>query len=64
MQNSGIVEPAKKFVTYAEGAKLYSMSVGSFTKLAKEAKAIYKIRRIVLVNTKLFEDYLEAFHEE
>lgn len=52
----------KKYVKYAEGAELYSMSKNSFIKLAKEAKAVYKIRNIVLVNTELFEKYLEAFH--
>lgn len=31
--------------------------------LAKEAKAVYCIRRIVLVNTELIEEYLENFRE-
>lgn len=58
------VEPNKKFVRYEEGAKLYSMSVGSFTSLAKEAKATYKIRKMVLVNLEILDEYLEAFREE
>lgn len=57
-------EQKKKYVRYEEGAKMYSMSVGSFTKLAKEAKAIYKIRKMVLVNVEKFDEYLEAFREE
>ena len=58
------IESGKKYVRYEEGAKLYSMSVGSFTKLAKEAKAVYKIRRIVLVNLERLDEYLEVFREE
>ena len=41
---------AKKFVRYGEGAQLYSMSQSTFEKLAKEAKAIYKYNKLVLVN--------------
>ena len=33
----------KKWVRYDEGAVLYSMGIHAFTKLAKEAKAIYRI---------------------
>ena len=54
----------KRFVRYNDGAEIYSMSKSSFMKLAKEARAIYKVRKITLVNTELFEAYLEAFHEE
>ena len=54
------VEPAA-YIRYKEGAKRYSMSVHSFMKLAAEARAVYKINRISLVNVKLFEEYLETF---
>ena len=51
----------KKFVRYKEGAELYSICQSKFKKLAKEAKAIYKIDKVVLVNTDIFEAYLETF---
>ena len=54
---------AKKFVRYGEGAQLYSMSQSTFEKLAKEAKAIYKCNKLVLVNTEKIDEYLELFHE-
>ena len=54
---------AKKFVRYGEGAQLYSMSESTFEKLAKEAKAIYKYNKLVLVNTEKIDEYLELFHE-
>lgn len=51
----------KKFVKYEEGAAMYSMGIHAFTELAKEAKAIYRIRRIVLVNTEIIDEYIENF---
>ena len=54
---------AKKFVRYGERAQLYSMSQSTFEKLAKEAKAIYKYNKLVLVNTEKIDEYLELFHE-
>ena len=36
----------KKFVRYEEGAKLYSMGLHTFQDLAKEAGAIYHVKRI------------------
>lgn len=42
---------AKKFVRYQEGAEKYSMVLTKFTALAKEAKAVYKIDKVTLVNS-------------
>ena len=53
----------KKFVQYDEGAAMYSMGIHAFMDLAKEAKAVYRIRRIVLVNTEIIEEYLENFRD-
>ena len=38
----------KKFVSLKEGADLYSLGLHSFREIAKDAKAIYKIKRRVL----------------
>ncbi len=54
---------AKKFVRYEEGAKKYSMGLSKFQSLAREAKATYKVDKLVLVNCELFEKYLETFRE-
>lgn len=51
----------KEFIRYDEGAERYSMCKHSFMKLAQEAHAVYKINRLTLVNTKIFEEYLESF---
>ena len=52
---------AKRFVRPNEGAAIYNMGITKFTQLAKEANAIYKVDKIVLVNTEIFEKYLESF---
>lgn len=54
----------KKFVRYDEGAMLYSMGVHTFQKLAKDAGAVYHVKRIVLVNLDIIDEYMEAFRDE
>ena len=54
----------KKFVRYDEGAELYLMGLHTFQNLAKDAGAVYRIKGIVLVNTELVDEYLEAFKED
>ena len=54
----------KRFVRYPEGAEMYSMSLSKFQQLAKDAKARYKMNRLVLVNLDILEEYLETFHIE
>lgn len=51
----------KKFVRYKEGAELYSMCQSKFEQLAKDAKATYKLDKLVLVNTEIIDKYLESF---
>lgn len=59
-----IASGAKKFVKYDEGAKIMSMGIHAFMELAKEAKAVYHIRRIVLVNMDIIYEYMETFRDE
>ena len=54
----------KKFVRYKEGAEMYSMCQSKFEKMAKEARAVYKLDKLVLVNCEIFELYLETFRLE
>ena len=53
-----------KWVRYKEGAQLYSMGLHSFMDLAKEAKAVYRIKRICLVNTEKLDAYIELMYGE
>ena len=47
----------KNFVRYEEGAQLYSMGLHTFQELAKDAKAVYHVKRVVLVNTEIVNEY-------
>ena len=59
-----LVKGHKKFVRYEEGAQLYSMGLHTFQELAKDAKAVYHVKRVVLVNTEIVDEYLENFRDE
>lgn len=59
-----VLSGGKKFVSYKEGAELLSLGFNSFEDLAKDAKAVYKIKGRVLINIQLIYDYLEAFRED
>ena len=59
-----VMNMGKKFVRYSEGVELYSMGLHSFQELAKDAGAVYRIKRMVLVNTVIIDEYLESFREE
>ena len=59
-----LVKGRKKFVRYEEGAQLYSMGLHTFQELAKDAKAVYHVKRVVLVNTEIVDEYLENFRDE
>ena len=52
-----------KFVRYKAGAEKYSLGLTKFQELAKEANAVYKVDKIVLVNCEIFEKFLETFRE-
>ena len=51
----------KRLVRYKEGAEMYSRGMNKFQTLAKDAGAILKIDRMVLVDLDIFDQYLETF---
>lgn len=51
----------KRLVRYKEGAEMYSMGMNKFQTLAKDAGAILKIDRMVLVDLDTLDQYLESF---
>ena len=53
----------KRFVRYKEGAEMYSIGLSKFQALAKEARAVIKCDKIVLVDRIAFEEFLESFRE-
>jgi hypothetical protein len=50
-------------VSYKEGAELYSLGLHTFQQIAKDAKAIYRVKSRVLINTEIVDEYMEMFHE-
>ena len=58
-----IVKSGKKFVSYQEGKDLYSVGLHTFEQMAKDAGAVYHIKRRVLVNTEIMDDYMENFRD-
>ena len=54
----------KRYLTYEEAARRYSMPYWTFVNLAKEAGAVRKVKRMVLVNTEKVDAFIESFAEE
>lgn len=51
----------KKWIRCREGVNIYSMSRPTIMALASDAGALYKINATVLINTEIFENYMESF---
>ncbi len=60
---SEMSETMKKYVNATEGSIIYAIGKTRFMTLAGEAGAIYKVGNSALVNTEVFEMYLEKFRE-
>ena len=54
-----IEDKKRNFISYAQGAKMFSMNYYSFVKLAKEAGANIRIKKKVVIDLELVEKYLE-----
>lgn len=48
----------KRMVSYMEGARYYSMNYYAFVKLVKEAGANFRIKKKVVVNLDMVEEYI------
>ena len=53
----------KRFVRYKTAMILYEMGRSKIEQMAKDAGARYKLDKLILINTKVFEEYLETFRE-
>lgn len=51
----------KRFITYKEASDLYSMGLTRIQEHARTAGATYKLGNKVLVNTDIFDAYLEQY---
>ena len=53
----------KKYVNATEAVVIYSLGKTRIMTLAKEANAVYKVGNSALINTQVFEEYLEKYRE-
>lgn len=51
----------KRFVRYKTGAELYDVCQSTFEKWAKEAGAVCKVGKEVIVDCDILDRYLESF---
>lgn len=54
-----VEDKKKKYVSYAQGARIYSINYYSFVKLAKKAGANIQIKKKVVVDLDLVDKYVE-----
>ena len=54
-----LVGRKRKFTSYAQGARLYSMNYYSFIKLVNEAGANLQIKKNVIVDLDILEKFIE-----
>ena len=53
------VDSVHDFVSYAQGAKMYSLNYWTFVRLVKEAGANWTLRKTAVVDLKVLDEYLE-----
>ena len=53
----------KKFVRIGEGSIIYSIGHHRFIEMARAAGALYKVGNSALINTEIFEEFLEKYRE-
>lgn len=53
----------RRFVNYAQGAKLYQLPYWSFVRVAKEAGSNYPIRKTCIVDLDILENFLKEHPE-
>jgi len=56
-----ISQSEKRFLKYKDGPERYGICESTFIKYAKEAGAVIKLGKTVLVDSYIFESYLEKF---
>ena len=61
MSETVIVKEWKRFRRYNDGAEYCGISQSQFERMTREAGALIKRNRLVLVDCELFEEYLLQF---
>lgn len=51
----------KNYIRYDEACDMYSMSITKLKQVAREADAVYKLNRLVLINVDKMDAYIRSF---
>ena len=51
----------KKFIKIKEGPEIHGICLSTFVKRAREAGAVIKLGRSVIIDVEIFENYLDSF---
>lgn len=54
----------RDFITYYQGVDYYGLGLKVFTRMAREAGAVYKIGKKVLIRRSIFEEYLRQLYRK
>ena len=54
----------RDLITYYQGADYYGLGLKVFTRMAREAGAVYKIGKKVLIRRSIFEEYLRQLYRK
>ena len=54
----------RDFITYYQGADYYGLGLKVFTRMAREAGAVYKSGKKVLIRRSIFEEYLRQLYRK
>lgn len=54
----------RDFITYYQGADYYGLGLKVFTRMAREAGAVYKIGKKFLIRRSIFEEYLRQLYRK
>ena len=54
----------RDFITYYQGADYYGLGLKVFTRMAREAGAVYKIGKKVLIRRSIFEEDLRQLYRK
>ncbi len=52
----------RDFITLSDGAEYYGLGMKPFTRIAREAGAVYKIGKMVRIRRDILEEYLRKTH--
>ena len=52
----------KDFITLNDGAEYYGLGMNTFTRIAREAGAVYKIGKMVRIKREILEEYLRKIN--